>query len=334
MNEYYYSKLQCNEQVYYKKILDAISKGESNVKLFSFVNSEVMTRIVTAVNYDHPELFFVDFRHLNFLGTPLGVVYQINYNVGTGRRTILIDELERKISGILEMASRNNLQGQYEKCRWIHNYLVKNIRYNYAALQKPDDYPDSFGIRGTLIDGLAVCEGISKTFKLLCDRLGVDALIVFGTSSQATLGVNIDHAWNMVKFNEDYVHVDVTWDIGMSESSRFMRYDYFCISDQWMMIDHIYDSFPFCTTNAYSYFEKRNRVFSNCKELQRYLDVEMQKNSKVLYFKIKKSKCDLILIQKKIQAQVSKTISAHTCTTYYLEMVPNLKQMCFFFRIK
>ena len=32
---------------------------------------------------------------------------------------------------------------------------------------RPDDYPDSFSAKGAIVDGLAVCEGISKAFKLL-----------------------------------------------------------------------------------------------------------------------------------------------------------------------
>lgn len=334
MNEYHYSKLRREEQLSYKKILDAISKGESSVKLSPFVNSEIISKIASAINYDHPELFFVDFRHLSFLGAPMGMVYQINYIVRPAIKAVLTNEIEKKISEIIDTASRSNLHGEYEKCRWIHNYLVRNTRYNYAALQRPDDYPDSFGIWGGLIDGIAVCEGISKTFKLLCDLFGVDALVIFGKSSQDTLGVDKPHAWNMVKFNNEYVHVDATWDIGISESSKFTRYDYFCISDRWMMTDHVYDSFPVCATDAYSYFEKRGRVFSKGKDLQKYLDLEMRKKTAILYFKVGTVQGDLMSIETEVQEQVNRSISVHACSTYYLEMVPNAKQMCFFFRIK
>lgn len=256
MNEYHFLQLDRKEQSYYKKTIDVVTSGCSSVKPSPFIGSEQITKIATAVNYDHPELFYVDFRHLNFLGTPMGVIYQVNYTVKTATRSAVSEQVERKVSDILNAAVKCNLQGDYEKCRWLHNYLVRNTKYNYEALRRPDDYPDSFNAKGAILDGMAVCEGISKAFKLLCDRLGVDALIAFGTSSQENFGVDIPHAWNIVKLDSEYTHVDVTWDIGMSESSQFTRYDYFCVSDRWMTVDHVYNSFPECKTDDYSYFQR------------------------------------------------------------------------------
>ena len=334
MNEYHYLKLDHKEKVYYKKILDAVIGGDSSVRPIPFIGSEQIAKIATAVNYDHPELFYVDFRHLNFLGTPMGVVYQINYTVRSAIRSTINKQVEKKISEILEAAAQRNLQGEYEKCRWVHNYLVRNTKYNYEALRRPDDYPDSFSAKGAIIDGLAVCEGISKAFKLLCDRLGVDAMIAFGTSSQDNFGMDIPHAWNIVKFNNEYTHVDVTWDIGMSETSKFTRYDYFCVSDRWMMLDHEYSSFPECRTDDYSYFSKRNRIFIKGKDLQVYLDTEIKKGLSTLYFKVNVANENFVSVQSKVQEQVSRSISASMHSTYYLEMAPNVKQMCFFFRVK
>lgn len=334
MNKYHYLQLNRKEQSYYKKIIDAVTSGGSSVKPSPFIGSEQILKIATAVNYDHPELFYVDFRHLSFLGTPMGVIYQINYTVKSAIRLAINDQVERKISEILDAATKSHLQGDYEKCRWLHNYLVRNTKYNYEALMKPDDYPDSFNVKGAILDGVAVCEGISKAFKLLCDRLGVDAMIAFGVSSQESFGVDIPHAWNIVKFDNEYTHVDVTWDIGMSETSQFTRYDYFCVSDRWMAVDHVYGSFPECETDDYSYFAKRKRLFAKEKELQAYLDTEIKRCSSTLYFKINVSTDDTLSIQTKIQDQVSRSISAGMNSACFLEMVPNNKQMCFFFRIK
>lgn len=334
MNEYHYLQLDRKERTYYKKIIDTVANGDSSVKPSPFIGSEQIAKIATAVNYDHPELFYVDFRHLNFLGTPMGVVYQINYTVKSAIRSVITEQVEKKISEILEAASKSNLRGEYEKCRWVHNYLVRNTKYNYEALRRPDEYPDSFSAKGAIVDGLAVCEGVSKAFKLLCDKLGVDAMIAFGTSSQDNFGVDIPHAWNIVKFNNEYTHVDVTWDMGMSETSKFTRYDYFCVSDRWMILDHEYSSFPECRTDDYSYFSKRNRFFIKGKELQAYLDAEIKKCSSTFYFKVNVARDDFVSVQTKIQEQVSRSISSSMHSTYYLEMAPNAKQMCFFFRIK
>lgn len=335
MNEYHFSRLDRKEQAYYRKMLEAVKRGDSSIKPSLFIDGDAISKIASAINYDHPELFYVDFRHLSFMITPMGTVYNVNYLVKSSLRSLFERELEDRISSILNLATQRKLKGAYEKCRWIHDYLVRNIRYNHEALKRPDEYPDSFSIKGVFMDGLAVCEGISKAFKLLCDRIGdVDASVVFGTSSQDTLGLNIPHAWNVVTFNGNYVHIDVTWDIGLSESSRYTRYDYFCVSDRWMKEDHVYDIHPVCATDAYSYFSKRGRAFSKGKELQSYIDTEMKKGSTVLYFKVDTSQADLDAMQLKINSQVSNGVLANVNSGYRLELVPNIKQQCFFYRIK
>lgn len=334
MRDYYFSKLTCQEQDYYRKITESIERGDSIVRFNPFVRGEMLARIANAVNYDHPELFFVDFQHLNFMSDSVSMVYRINYKVKTGLRQAIIDGIEQKIKIIIDTACVQNMKNDYEKCRWIHNYLVKNVSYNYAALKDPDHYPDSFGINGVFKEHRAVCEGISKAFKLLCDRMGVDALIVSGRSSLEGVGTEMPHAWNIVRLEGEYSHVDVTWNISMSRSSQYTRFDYFCMPDKCMRVDHVYEGLPKCTTDRFSYFQKRRRWFSGDRQLQGYLESELKKGETVLYFKAENKKMAVEVLLGKIQTQVSRTVSSFCNGSYCMEMVSNEKQLCFFFKIR
>ena len=92
MNNYYYLQLNHKQRAYYKKIINAVVNGDSDVRPSAFVGSEDIIKIIKAVNYDHPELFYVDFQHLNFLETQVGTIYQINYIVKASNRTFIIEQ--------------------------------------------------------------------------------------------------------------------------------------------------------------------------------------------------------------------------------------------------
>ncbi len=44
MNEYHFLQLDCKEQSYYKKIIDAVTSGSSSVKPSPFIGSEQITK--------------------------------------------------------------------------------------------------------------------------------------------------------------------------------------------------------------------------------------------------------------------------------------------------
>lgn len=333
MHEYHFSKLSKTEQGYYRKIIENIKQGETTVKAFPFMGKESVLRAITAVNFDHPEFFYVNFRRINFIKTLTGINYQVNYLIKSSFREILIHETDKKIDKIVNAAHTANLKTDYEKYRWIHNFIVRNIKYNYDALRNPDSYPEAFNIRGVVTENKAVCEGISKLFKYLCDRLNLESIVVTGTSTLEGIGDGIQHAWNIVKIDDFYAHVDVTWDIGVSEVSHFTRFDYFCLSDEKLRLDHIYELCPTCETERFSYFSKRSREFKSGKKLQEYIDQELSQKSNVLYFRIDNQTMSFEELSLKVQQVVNKIASKYCNSQYCMEMAPNKNQRCFFFRV-
>ena len=105
----------------------------------------------------------------------------------------------------------------YEKVHTIYDWLGKNVIYDYnivsemagiepsdAAYNKFYSY-DSFYLEGVLENGVAVCNGIAKTFVVLCGIEGITALKVNGQASGGA------HAWNKVLINGKWYIVDSTW---------------------------------------------------------------------------------------------------------------------------
>lgn len=105
----------------------------------------------------------------------------------------------------------------YEKVHTIYDWLGKNVIYDYNIVSEmagilPSDAAynrfysyDSFYLEGVLENGVAVCNGIAKTFVVLCGIEGITALKVNGQASGGA------HAWNKVLVNGKWYIVDSTW---------------------------------------------------------------------------------------------------------------------------
>lgn len=151
MFEYYFLNLSSIEKNCYRKIVKSIEAGSSSVSIM-LMNAGAISKIITAVSYDHPEFFYVNFRNLNFMSTPVSTTYMIDYNVKVGIRQQVIDKIENIVNKVVEVAMNSNLSGDLSKCRWIHNYLVKNVRYNHAAASNSSVHLEAFGVRSVFQD--------------------------------------------------------------------------------------------------------------------------------------------------------------------------------------
>lgn len=161
---------------------------------------------------------------------------------------------------------------EVERVRAIHDWLVKNVNYDYDTANDMNGITgeeDAFSATGSLINKLAVCEGYSEGFLLLCWTAGIDAMLVEGTAGGG------GHEWNVVNIDGSWYQVDVTWDDpGIGEgvndtTGNNLRYDYFLITTADMQADHVISScfdyeasswcgsVPSCTSKAfYDYAEQ------------------------------------------------------------------------------
>lgn len=81
---------------------------------------------------------------------------------------------------------------------------------------------------GALVEGKAVCEGYSRAMQSLLSYAGMESALVSGTSKQML------HMWNLVKIDEEWYHLDATWNDGDS----LVNYKYFNVTDAVIAQDH------------------------------------------------------------------------------------------------
>ncbi|NCA67740.1 MAG: hypothetical protein EOM87_06730 [Clostridia bacterium] len=90
-----------------------------------------------------------------------------------------------------------------EKVIAVHDYLVLQTKYDEANYIKGSLPSVSYSSYGCIVKKVCVCAGYARAFCDIMNRLDIDVKYIESD------GMN--HAWNMVKVDGRWYHVDVTW---------------------------------------------------------------------------------------------------------------------------
>lgn len=84
-----------------------------------------------------------------------------------------------------------------DKIIYFHNCLVEIVSYRYVGYQ-------SYGACGALGENTAVCSGYTKALNMLLDMEGIETRYISS--------ITLDHGWTLVKLDNEWYHIDATWD--------------------------------------------------------------------------------------------------------------------------
>ena len=148
---------------------------------------------------------------------------------------------------------------------------------HYDKLKKPYSHE----ILGPLTQGVGVCEGIAKTVKALCDRLGLWCIVALSEVAPER-GIRYRHTWNVLRIGGQYYHLDATFDNSLQRGVK--RYDYCNLDDSRCFRDHESLVFPIpaCTDGRAFYY--RNVSFTKPEELEKRLAQALRKKQPVFVF--------------------------------------------------
>ena len=165
----------------------------------------------------------------------------INKDFGVSRGTLItseqVSELKEKLEQIENELKKLNIdtstqEGQLNAIAYFYKIMQRDIKYfnplirlgNWRSFQT--DFT-AIGVEspdtpyGALIKNYALCEGISKSFELLCNYFNMDC----DTIHVENCGVG--HAINRLRLeNGDVTYVDVSAEIGMSEDGLYRTRDF------------------------------------------------------------------------------------------------------------
>lgn len=173
-----------------------------------------------AFSYDYPEVFWLKKVSVNYRITASwtsgkGWTAKISSLVMTPSEAYAnassnianFDNATLKVIDTMNKALGSDASN-YAKLKYIHDYVCKTAYYKTTA-SGSDIYS-----AGPVFTGKAgvVCEGYAKSFKVLCDLVGIESVCVSGKAVNSC-GERKKHMWNYVKMEDGaWYLVDCTWD--------------------------------------------------------------------------------------------------------------------------
>ncbi|QCT04274.1 transglutaminase-like protein [Paenibacillus algicola] len=149
--------------------------------------------------------------------------------------------VDRRVKDILAAVIKPGMSS-HEKVKAINDWVVLNLKYD-TSLKKYTAYDG-------LSTGSTVCQGYSLlTYKLL-KSAGIENKIVEGTAYPSGSGQGQLHAWNLVKLDGKWYHLDTTWNDPVPNREGKVSYTHYLRSDAQMAKDHTWvKSYPAASTS-------------------------------------------------------------------------------------
>lgn len=268
-----YDSLTDKEKSIYDQCLQALNNGKESVALEDVDEAQIKTAVFALLD-EHPEFFWLrngySGRYYSTTKAADITFKSLNYWTYSTDKDGYSDRLNDAIDQVVEAAMKYSTE--YERVKFVHDYLVQNTDYSYSALNEMKTADDTLwavetqyatNAYGCLVEGSAVCAGYAKAFKLILNQMGLECHYVTGVAGGDS------HAWNCVKLDGEYYLFDTTWDDDGGEvgtdnyHETYYSYTYFGNTDEQLGRTHTSDAdvWPECTALEYNYFYHEGLYF-------------------------------------------------------------------------
>lgn len=215
----YYHMLDATGQALYRQIY---ANADAMIKTFTpveAVSAALLRNAFMAVVNDHPELFWVNtaYQYQYASSGRVAAIY-LSFNKTADDISLAKEMFENAAKEILTEVEHS--ENVHDKELYIHDALVAKTGYSNGAAMNQSAY-------SALVLGKTVCAGYARAYQYLLQQLGIPCYYCTGYAGE-------NHAWNIVKLEDAYYNVDVTW-----ADTKPQNYLYFNGTDADYASDHI-----------------------------------------------------------------------------------------------
>lgn len=175
-------------------------------------------------------------------------------------------EVDAKVAEIVRACRNAGVTGEYDIALWLHDWLIYNANYDYSFTY--------YGPEGVLLYGRGVCASYTTAYQLLLDSFDIENEIVESPV--------MNHAWNLVKIDGQWCHVDCTWDDPSGGDGE--NHQYFGLNDALMKRDHQwnYANYRATTSLQNNYSKKNHQGGATQEEINECLNAQVEQGRTVL----------------------------------------------------
>jgi transglutaminase-like putative cysteine protease len=174
------------------------------------------------------------------------VFFNMTYLTTAEQENFVDEEVTSVLSAIISPGMND-----HQKEKAIHDYIVKNVAFD----ENLD--PSSYSAYAALYSKKAVCQGYALLAHKMLSRAGLPVRCINGE------GKGENHLWNLVRLDNNWYHLDCTWNDPPPDRPDRVTYNYYNLSDQEIGCDHSWDTgnYPACRSSYYH--ELNNKLASD-----------------------------------------------------------------------
>jgi len=255
-----YKFLNPEEQMAYQILYDALKQHRTSCDISRVKRGVDISKVMSTVMGDNPEIIYFN---KTLLRTMSGIfVKQLSFTGCIPQSQIRKKEqqLEDAVNDAVWEIDKN-AHNDKEILQGITEFLQRNVVYDYdeyasnVRRNAKAKFPDAHNAYGALVNHKAVCDGFSSAYAIIAKSFVFRCMLAEGKSSFESSG-KVNHAWNIVEFENQFYHIDSTWDTNAYAVSKKYSYIYFGLDDDEILLDHDWDYqyTPICNGNKLSYY--------------------------------------------------------------------------------
>ena len=167
-------------------------------------------------NFVHP------YNSFKTLKTEVTTTGKVTIEVNKVYNEEMITILNYKVAEI-EKNNLNNISNVKDKIKKIHDYIINNTSYDKNRSDKKIVNYKSDNAYGVLIENYGLCGGYTDAMMLFLEDFNVENYKI----------ATENHIWNYVKLDDEWLHLDLTWDDPVTTNGKDILDDaYFLINDK------------------------------------------------------------------------------------------------------